>query len=160
MDSNRIQTGDMVWFNASNIPLQRLSKKLDHKYLSLYKVVKKIRASTYQLSNQGQLTRHVTFNEQYIRPFKKGIFPSQITKPAPPAELINRVGRNDQRFVLFQGTTTVFGSLEGLQCVRRHLGTCMTPDSCPRIGHGPSFIVPYQTQAPGRGKSSHKNMIL
>ena len=79
----------MVWLNASNIPSQRPSKKLDHKYLGPYKVVKKVRASAYQLSSQGQSTRHAAFNEQYLRPFRKGIYPSQVTQLAPPAELID-----------------------------------------------------------------------
>ena len=81
--------GDMVWPNTSNILSQRPSKKLDLKYLGPYKVVKKIRTSAYQLLSQGQSTRHTTFNEQYLRPFRKGIYPSQITKPAPPAEFID-----------------------------------------------------------------------
>ena len=79
----------MVWLSASNIPSQRPSKKLDHKYLGPYKVVKKIGASAYQLSSQGQSTRHATFNEQYLKPFRKGIYPSQIAESAPPAEIIN-----------------------------------------------------------------------
>ena len=81
--------GDVVWLNASNIPSQRPSKKLDHKYLGPYKVVKKVGASAYQLSSQGQSTRHATFNEQYLKPFRKGIYPSQIARPAPPAEIVD-----------------------------------------------------------------------
>ena len=81
------QPGDMVWLSVAIVPSQRPSKKLDHKYLGPYKVVKKIGA--YQLSSQGQSTRHMTFNEQYLKPFRKGTYPSQNAKPAPPAELIN-----------------------------------------------------------------------
>ena len=85
----KYRPGDIVWLNASNIPSQRPSKKLDHKYLGPYKVIKKIGASAYQLSSQGQSTRHATFNEQYLKPFRKGIYPSQIAEPSPPAELVD-----------------------------------------------------------------------
>ena len=76
----KYKPGDIVWLNASNIPSQRPSKKLNHKYLGPYKVVKKIGASAYQLSSQGQSTRHATFNEQCLKPFRKGIYPSQTAE--------------------------------------------------------------------------------
>ena len=85
----KYKTGDMVWLNELNIPSQRPSKKLNHKYLGPYRVVKRVGASAYQLSSQGQSTRHATFNEQYLKPFKKGIYPSQIAEPALPTELID-----------------------------------------------------------------------
>ena len=55
-------------------------------------------------------------------------------------------GRRNQGLVLFQRTTAILGPLEVFQCVRRHLGTCKTPCTCPRIGHGFSFTIPCKTQ--------------
>ena len=81
------QPGDMVWLSVSHIPSNRPSKKLDHKFLGPYKVVRKMGASAYQLTTQGQSTRHATFNEQLLKPYKKGGYPSQVSDPPPPAEL-------------------------------------------------------------------------
>ena len=81
------QPGDMVWLSAAHIPSNRPSKKLDHKFLGPYKVVRKMGASAYQLTTQGQTTRHATFNEQLLKPYKKGGYPSQVSDPPPPAEL-------------------------------------------------------------------------
>ena len=54
-----------------------------------YKIVKRIGASAYQLSSQGHFTRHMTSNEQYLRSYRKGTYPLQVAKPAPPADLID-----------------------------------------------------------------------
>ena len=39
----------MVYLAIKNIIIRRLSKKLDHKYLGLYKVIKRILENNYQL---------------------------------------------------------------------------------------------------------------
>ena len=38
-----------------------------------YKVSKKVGASAYQLATQGQSTRHATFNEQLLKPYRRVI---------------------------------------------------------------------------------------
>ena len=39
--------GSMVYLATKNIIIRRLSKKLDHKYLGLYKVIKRILKNNY-----------------------------------------------------------------------------------------------------------------
>ena len=76
------QLGDMVWLSAAHIPSNRHSKKLDHKFLGPYKVVRKMGASAYQLTTQGQSTRHATFNEQLLKPYKREAIPHRsLTHP-------------------------------------------------------------------------------
>ena len=41
--------GNMVYLAIKNIIIKRLNKKLDYKYLGLYKVIKKISENNYQL---------------------------------------------------------------------------------------------------------------
>ena len=88
---------------------------------------------------------------RYLRPFRKSIYTSQIAKPAPQVELIDREEEWEveeiKRLTIFTWTTAIFGSLEGFQPVWRHSGTCQTPGSRPRIGHRISFTVPHQTKA-------------
>ena len=42
--------GSMVYLATKNIIIKRLNKKLDYKYLGLYKVIKKISENNYQLN--------------------------------------------------------------------------------------------------------------
>ena len=79
--------GDMVWLNASNIPSNRPSKKLDHKYLGPYQIMEKVGRSAYKLRTPGRYTRHATFNESLLKPHIPGEFPEQIKEPPPPPEL-------------------------------------------------------------------------
>ena len=59
----------------------------------------------------------MTFNEQYLKPFRKGTYPSQIAEPAPPAELIDVEEEweveevKDSHF--FAQAAAILGSLEG-----------------------------------------------
>ena len=65
----------MVWLSASNIPFNRPSKKLDHKYLGPYEIVEKVGRSAYKLKTPGRSTRHATFNESLLKPHTQGQFP-------------------------------------------------------------------------------------
>ena len=49
--------GDMVWLSASNITLERSSKKLDHKYLGPYEIIEKVGRSAYKLKTPGRSTK-------------------------------------------------------------------------------------------------------
>ena len=79
--------GDMVWLSASNIPSDRSSKKLDHRYLGPYQIVEKVGKSAYKLKTPGRSMRHATFNESLLKPHIPGEFPEQIKEPLPPPEL-------------------------------------------------------------------------
>ena len=81
--------GDMVWLSASNIPSDRPSKKLDHRYLGPYQIVEKVERSAYRLRTPGRSTRHATFNESLLKLHIPGEFPEQIKEPPPPPELID-----------------------------------------------------------------------
>ena len=79
--------GDMVWLSASNIPSDRPSKKLDHRYLGPYEVVEKVGRLAYKLKTPGRSTRHATLNESLLKPHILGVFPGQIREPPPPPEI-------------------------------------------------------------------------
>ena len=71
----------MVYLAIKNITTKRPNKKLDHKYLGLYKVTKRISENNYQLN----------------LPFKVRIYPIfyiSLFKDAINVELIN-TGRNN-----------------------------------------------------------------
>ena len=73
--------GSMVYLVTKNIIIRRLNKKLDYKYLGLYKVIKKILKNNYQLDLPLKVRIHPIF---YISLLKKVI----------NVELIN-TGRNN-----------------------------------------------------------------
>ena len=77
----------MIWLSASNIPFNRPSKKLDHKYLDPYEIVEMAVRSACKLKTPGRSARHATFNESLLKPYSPGEFPNQIKKTPPPPEL-------------------------------------------------------------------------
>ena len=142
--------GDIVWLNASNILSQRPSKKLDHKYLGLYKVVKKIGALAYQLSSQGQSTRHATFNEQYLKPFKRGIYPSHIAEPAPPAELID--GEEEWEVEEIKDSRYLHGQLQYLVHRKGFDVSEDTWEPAKHLTHAPELVTNFHSRYPTKPK--------
>ena len=71
----------MVYLAIKNIITKKPSKKLDHKYLKLYKVIKKISKNNYQLDLPSKIRIHLIF---YI----------SLLEDAINVELIN-TGRNN-----------------------------------------------------------------
>ena len=51
----------MVYLVTKNITTKRPSKKLDHKYLGLYKVIKRISKNNYQLDLPPKVRIHLIF---------------------------------------------------------------------------------------------------
>ena len=53
--------GSMVYLAIKNIIIKRLNKKLDYKYLGLYKVIKRISENNYQLDLLPKVRIHLIF---------------------------------------------------------------------------------------------------
>ena len=54
--------GDMVYLATKNITTKRPSKKLDYKYIGLYKVIKKISENNYELDLPLKVRIHPIFH--------------------------------------------------------------------------------------------------
>ena len=84
--------GDLVLLEGTNIRSERPSKKLDAKRYGPFKVVEKVGNSAYRLKLDPKWRGiHDVFNECLLRPYTKGVFPSQKTIPPPPPDIINGV---------------------------------------------------------------------
>ena len=59
--------GSMVYLVTKNIIIKRLSKKLDHKYLGLYKVTKRISENNYQLDLPPKVRIHPIFHISLLK---------------------------------------------------------------------------------------------
>ena len=57
-----LKKGEMVYLNAKNIQTDRPSKKLDHKNLGPFKIVKEISLNNYELELPSALERHPIFH--------------------------------------------------------------------------------------------------
>ena len=78
----RYHIGDLVWLEATNIPSQRPSKKLDDRRLGPYAIDGQVGSSSYRLRLPGSTGRcHGTFHESLLRPFKPPVFPSPADGP-------------------------------------------------------------------------------
>ena len=57
----------MVYLATKNIIIKRLSKKLDYKYLGLYKVIKRISENNYQLDLPPKVRIHPIFHISLLK---------------------------------------------------------------------------------------------
>jgi len=79
------EIGDKVWFNGQNIMMTRLTKKLDHKWLSLYLVEKVILQSAYHLKLPSSLSQtHPVFSVTLLRPYNADTITECIQSNPPP----------------------------------------------------------------------------
>ncbi|KAJ1300233.1 hypothetical protein OPQ81_005062 [Rhizoctonia solani] len=67
-EAPQIEVGSKVYLDGTNIKTQRSSKKLDHKKLGPYKVIKKIGKYTYQLELPKSMKIHPVFHVSLLFP--------------------------------------------------------------------------------------------
>src|SRR5882757_3702611 len=92
--SRKYTEGQRVWLDAQNLKTFRPSKKLDQKKLGLFKVIKKIGRSAYQIQLPASWTRiYLVFNEVLLTPVDNPQFVQQI-EPEPPGP-INMEGETE-----------------------------------------------------------------
>ena len=83
----RYQVGDKVWLSTANIRTQRPSKKLDHKQIGPYEIVRKVGPTSYELRLPGNLRIHPVFHSSLLRLDPDDPLPSQVIPPPPPIEV-------------------------------------------------------------------------
>jgi len=77
-------TGDKVWLDASNINTGRPMKKLDHKRLGPFAVIKVLSNNAYELALPKSMKIHPVFNVVKLTPHISNDIPERIIKPPPP----------------------------------------------------------------------------
>jgi hypothetical protein len=68
---------DMIWLFTKNIKLERLFRKLDHKWIESYKVIKVLK-DVYQLNLSSSMKIHDTFHISLLRSASNDSFAEQI----------------------------------------------------------------------------------
>ena len=81
--TSRYKVGNMVWLLMKNIKIEKPSKKLDHKKISLYKI-KKLVGSSYRLDLPTSIRIHDVFYLNLLRPVANNLLSGQHNKPKPP----------------------------------------------------------------------------
>ena len=78
------QVGDHVWLNSKNIRTQRLSKKLDNKWISLFTITKLVGKRACQLELPATFWIHPVFYISLLRPTAQDLVPGQSNqRPGP-----------------------------------------------------------------------------
>ena len=87
--AHEYQSGDQVWLEASNLKSVRPSKKLGPKRYGLFKVIEKIRHTTYQLllPDNWKLI-HLVFNQDLLMLFNEAAYAMQRKPCPPPPEIV------------------------------------------------------------------------
>ena len=80
--------GDEVWLSTKNIKTERPSKKLDHKMIGPYKILKAL-GNSYKLDLPASMKIHDVFHSSLLRPASKDPLPGQIPPPPPPVIIDN-----------------------------------------------------------------------
>jgi transposase InsO family protein len=84
------QPGDRVYLDASDIHTTRPSKKLSHRRLGPFEVVKKVSNGAYQLKLPKSMSRlHPVFNVVKLTPAPLDPIPGRRPPPPPPPEVID-----------------------------------------------------------------------
>lgn len=81
--------GDRVWLSTKNIRTARPSKKLDHKQIGPYKIIKKIGSASYELELPSSMKIHSVFHSSLLRLVDENPMPNQIPEPPPPVIVEN-----------------------------------------------------------------------
>ena len=92
---------DLVLLEATNIKTERLSKKLDDKRYSLFKVIKKEGLASYHLKlDKSWHQIHPVFHKCLLHPYHQGNFPSQKQSLPPPPEIISGVEEVEVEYII------------------------------------------------------------
>jgi hypothetical protein len=84
------QPGDKVYLDASDIQTTRPSKKLSHRRLGPFEIVKKISHGAYRLKLPKSMSRlHPVFNVVKLTPAPSDPIVGRHPKPPPPPEIID-----------------------------------------------------------------------
>jgi hypothetical protein len=83
------QVGDNVWLSTKNICTQRQSKKLDHKMVGLFKILRKIRYILYELELLLSMKIHNVFYSLLLWLAADDPLPGQ-QMPEPLAVIVNK----------------------------------------------------------------------
>src|SRR5208282_6140172 len=76
---------DLVFLSTKNIATARPSKKLDHKFIGPFQVIRAINSHSYQLDLPPEYRLlHNTFHTSLLRPAPNNPLPGQINPPPPP----------------------------------------------------------------------------
>src|SRR5271155_4804069 len=83
------QPGDTVYLDASDIQTTRSSKKLSHRCLGPFEVVRKVGNGAYQLKLPPSMSRlHPMFNVVKLIPAPSDPIPGRHPPPPPPPEIV------------------------------------------------------------------------
>jgi hypothetical protein len=85
-ESPQFNTNDKVWLLSHNITTARPSRKLDHKRLGPFKIIKKIGLSAYRLQLPRSMKIHNVFHVSLLEPYKPDTIPGRRQPPPSPIE--------------------------------------------------------------------------
>ena len=82
------KVGNKVWFNAQNITTQHPSRKLDHRRLGPYEIIKVVSPYTYKLQFPATVQYHPIQHVSLLDPFDDDPLPGQHN-PLPPPVIVD-----------------------------------------------------------------------
>src|SRR5690606_21607830 len=76
--------GDLVMVDSCNMKSKRPSKKLDHKKIGPFKIIKQVGKRACRVQLPGQVKFHPTFHVSMLEPYRKSIQPGRQQEPPEP----------------------------------------------------------------------------
>lgn len=84
------EEGSKVWLRSDNVKTTRPTKKLDHKLLGPFTVVKKLSSLTYKLELPPTMKNHPVFHVGLLEPYTPDPIPGRTR--SPPGPIISEEG--------------------------------------------------------------------
>ncbi|KAK4684314.1 putative transposase, partial [Tremellales sp. Uapishka_1] len=81
------KVGDKVWLNARNVKTIRPAKKLDHKFLGPFEIIKQVSTHAYKLKLPTSMRIHPVFHISLLEPHLDNDIEGRIQQPPPPVEI-------------------------------------------------------------------------
>jgi hypothetical protein len=86
-ESPNFKVGDMVMLNAANIKTRRSTKKLDHKKLGPFKIIRLAGKRACELELPPQVKIHNVFHIELLERYRQSSIPGREQRPPTPEDV-------------------------------------------------------------------------